>query len=119
MKQVIVIIRNEMYFKTKDALQIAGFGSLSVKDVLGRGRRNFKGEIVKNLEESEKEVYMSNMYSKKMLEIYVRDEDVESVIKVILSLNSQGNPGDGKIFVVPVRSALRIRTGETDVDALV
>jgi len=119
MKQIVAIIRNELYYKTKDALQVAGFGSMSVEDVIGRGRRNGQRELAKKTDnDQDKEIYMSDMYAKKMLEIYTRDEDVDKVIQVILDNNRQGNLGDGKIFVLPVRGSLRIRTGETGNEAL-
>jgi nitrogen regulatory protein PII len=114
---VVTIIKPNMYFKTREALNKEGFSSMSTKEVLGRGRHKIHTEL--NINSSEdKEHYDNEMYAKKMLEIYVRDEEVDLLIKTIVSINRTNNAGDGKIFVCPVDKALRIRTGEKDDEAL-
>lgn len=90
---------------------------MSTKEVLGRGRHKVYTEL--NINSSEdKEHYDNEMYAKKMLEIYVRDEDVDSLINIIVSVNRSNNAGDGKIFICPVNKSIRIRTGEKDDEAL-
>lgn len=115
---VVAIIKPNMYFKTRQALNKEGFSSMSVKEVLGRGRQKIHAELnVKNGSE-DKELYHNEMYAKKMLEIYARDIDVDLVIKTIVRVNRTNNAGDGKIFVCPVDKSLRIRTGEKDDEAI-
>lgn len=90
---------------------------MSTKEVLGRGRCKIHTEL--NINSSEdKEHYDNEMYAKKMLEIYVRDEEVDSLINIIVGVNRTNNAGDGKVFVCPVEKAIRIRTGEKDDEAL-
>lgn len=115
---VVAIIKPNMYFKTRDALNKEGFSSISTKEVLGRGRQKVHTELNINNSTEDKELYDNEMYAKKMLEIYVRDEEVDLLINTIVSVNRTNNAGDGKIFVCPVDKVLRIRTGEKDNEAL-
>jgi nitrogen regulatory protein PII len=115
---VVAIIKPNMYFKTREALNKEGFSSMSTKEVLGRGRKKVHTELNINTESGDKEFYDNEMYAKKMLEIYVRDEEVDLLIKTIVRVNRTNNAGDGKIFVCPADKALRIRTSEKDNEAL-
>ena len=65
------------------------------------------------------EVYENALVAKKLIEMVVPDEAVDSLIQLVLSVNSHGTEGDGKIFVLPVEESIRIHTGETGEDALV
>lgn len=121
MKLVLAIIRNDNYYKTRDALLAAGFGALTVKDVLGRGKHGVERELVKQQPDDEREACLLDiyhMYSKKMLEIYIRDDEEDRLVEVLLNVNSHGHPGDGKIFVLPVSGCTRIRTGEKGNEAI-
>ena len=115
MKEIIAIIRTNKFYATKKALADAGFNSLIEKDVLGRGKKMLA--FTCNEGDSGKAAHME-IIAKKFLNIYVRDEDVDDVIKVLLSENSTGHPGDGKIFVAPVDGVYRVRTGERGEDAI-
>lgn len=112
MKEVTVILRPKMYFVTKDALVNAGFHSLTVQDVIGRGKEpvqyDYDGETVNH-----------RMVAKRMLTIYVRDEDVSFLIDTIVEVNKTNHAGDGKIFVSPLSESIRIRTGERGDEAVV
>ena len=114
---VVAIIKPNMYFKTREALNKEGFSSMSTKEVLGRGRKKIHTELNINSPE-DKEHYDNEMYAKKMIEIYVRDEEVDALINIIVSVNRTNNQGDGKIFVCPVDKSIRIRTGEKNDEAL-
>lgn len=114
MKQVIIIIRTNQYFKTRAALQKANFGAISEKEIVGRGKKTGHYTAVTG-EESHANYSFS---AKRMIEIYVRDEDVERLIKTVLEINKTGTPGDGKIFILPAENVIRIRTGEKDVNAI-
>lgn len=114
MKEIVAIIRPSRYFATKNRLRERGFSGMSSKEVLGRGRQK-----VVFVTEDERETVGLDFIAKYLIEMVVRDEDVAPVIEAILEINSTGHPGDGKIFVLPVEEALRIRTGEQGDDVLV
>ncbi len=116
MKRVIIIIRPNKYFKTKQALIAKGFYSSTSKEVLGRGKKRVN--YVLNTENGEIDNSVYQMVAKRMFDIYVTDQDVDKLIDVVLSVNKTGNSGDGKIFILPVDNCQRIRTGETGDDAI-
>jgi nitrogen regulatory protein PII 2 len=105
-----------MYFKTKEALVENNLYSMSVKEVLGRGKQSteFKTgdgkEIITEVEHP--------FVAKKMLEIFCRDEDLDLLVKTVLKVNQSGHSGDGKIFVVDIEDGIRIRTGETGINSI-
>ncbi|BDI31417.1 nitrogen regulatory protein P-II [Capsulimonas corticalis] len=108
MKKIEAIIRPIRLEIVKAALADAGITGMTASDVRGSGRPNeerspfFRG--------SEYIIYLS---PKLKLEVVVRDEDVDLAIEVILENARTGEEGDGKIFVLPIAGAERIRTGET------
>lgn len=115
MKQVTIIIRPNMYFKTKDKLIEAGFNSMTTKQILGRGKEI--GKFTSN--DGKDSVALGlEMIAKKMIEIYVRDEDVDNLIKAVLEVNSTNKHGDGKIFISSADEIIRIRTNEKGEDAV-
>lgn len=116
MKQVFIIIRPNMYYKTKDALVKNSFHSMSVKEVLGRGK-----EGAKFTTGSGDEIICNDTHpfvAKKMIEIFCRDEDLNQLIEVVKQVNQTGHSGDGKIFVLEAEDIVRIRTEEKGVNAL-
>ena len=116
MKQVMIIVRPGCYFKTKQALSDNRFFAMSTKEVLGRGKAFVHFTSGEGKETSAvNEVYENALVAKKLIEMVVPDEAVDS----LLSVNSHGTEGDGKIFVLPVEESIRIHTGETGEDALV
>ena len=112
MKQIIIFLRPNCYFKTKAALSENRLFAMSTKEVLGRGKHSVHFT-------SGHKVYWNALVAKKMIEMVVPDDAVSSVIDTVLSVNSHGMEGDGKIFVLPVEESIRIHTGETGEDALV
>lgn len=126
MKEVIAIINPNKVSKTAKALDAVGFPAVTIMECFGRGKQ--KGyfsvnmpevvDIQKIIEEGEKEGRFIKYIPKRLLSIVVEDEDVPLVVGVISKVNRTGNFGDGKIFVLPVEEALRIRTGETGKDAI-
>lgn len=113
MKEVVMFIRPKMYFITKKALNNAGFHSMTIKDVIGRGKMAIHYDL--DTEESPK----SRLVAKKMVDMYVRDEDVQKVVDVVVEVNKSNHAGDGKIFILPVNEAIRVRTGQKDNEALI
>jgi len=104
MKKVEAVLRPEDFETIKKALKSAGFVSLTVYPVRGRG---VQGGIPPY-----------DLLPKIKLEMVVPDKDVEGVIDIIVRHSRRGIPGDGKIFVLPVYDAVRVRTGERGEEAL-
>ncbi len=116
MKQVYIVIRLNKYYETKAALTENNFFSLSSKEVLGRGRNGV--DFATGEGQGINQKIDHPFVAKKMLEIFCRDEDVDKLIEVVKSVNQTGNPGDGKIFVIDVEDGIRIRTGESGINAI-
>ena len=117
MKNVIIIIRPNKYFDTKNALISAGFTAFSSKLVSGRGCKGFNFSVAHETN-SDNEIAEYPLIAKKEISITIPDEKLDSLVKIIMKINSTGNPGDGKIFVLPVITAIRIRTNEKNENAL-
>jgi nitrogen regulatory protein P-II 1 len=112
MKKIEAVIRPEKLDELKDALGEAGFPGITAYEVKGRGRQ--KG-ILLSYRTSE---YRVDMLPKTKIELVVKDEEVEKAIDVIVKVARTGTIGDGKIFVLPVEEAVRVRTGERGESAL-
>jgi nitrogen regulatory protein PII 2 len=112
MKEVTVILRPKMYFKTKEALDKAGFSALSVQEVIGRGKKAVQYDF-------DNEVVSHRLVAKRMVTMFVRDQDVDFLVRTIVETNKTNHAGDGKIFVSPVKDGIRIRTGERGNEAVV
>ena len=107
MKKIEAIIRPEKLNDVKEALEKAGFVGLNIVHVTGRGAQ--KG-IVHGGRGGE--TYTVDMLPKLKIEVVVKDQDAAQVVEIISNAARTGNIGDGKIFVVPVDDAIRVRTGE-------
>jgi nitrogen regulatory protein P-II 1 len=107
MKKIEAIIRQEKFHLIKIALEEKGFISMTVSDVMGRGKQ--KGVSLKWRVGEHRIEFLP----KKKIEIVVEDNDCQLVIDTIMARAKTGDVGDGKIFVMPVEEVYRIRTGET------
>jgi nitrogen regulatory protein PII len=112
MKMVVAYIRHEAFESIRQELLEAGFPSLSLIEVKGSGRQ--KG-ITEHYRGSELQIHLR---PKLKLEMVVEDRDVGVVKETILRHARSGSIGDGKIFVLPVEDAVRIRTGEEGEEVL-
>ena len=112
MKKIEAIIRPMKLEDVKTALSDAGFVSITVSEVKGRGQQ--KG-LVQQWRGRE---YCVDLLPKTRIEIVLLEQDVDRVIELIQSAAATGNIGDGKIFVIPIETAIRIRTSEIGEDAL-
>ena len=112
MKLIKAIIKPFKLDDVKDAVAKVGVEGLTVKEVKGFGRQKGHTEIYRGSE------YTVDFLPKTMIEIVVDDDTVEQVVAVIVEAAKTGKIGDGKVFVLPIESAIRIRTEETDSEAL-
>jgi nitrogen regulatory protein P-II 2 len=112
MKLVIAIIKPFKLEDVRDALTGLGINGMTVAEVKGYGRQKGHTEIYRGAE------YAVNFLPKVKIEVAVASDRVDKVVEAIASAAKTGQIGDGKIFVTPIDQAVRIRTGETDTDAL-
>jgi nitrogen regulatory protein P-II 2 len=112
MKLVVAIIKPFKLDEVRQALTAIGVHGMTVTEVKGYGRQKGHTEIYRGAE------YVVNFLPKLRIEIAVSSEVADQAIQVITQHARTGQIGDGKIFVTPIDHALRIRTGETDSDAL-
>jgi nitrogen regulatory protein P-II 2 len=112
MKIVMAIIKPFKLEEVRDALTGLGVHGLTVTEVKGYGRQKGHTEIYRGAE------YAVSFLPKLKIEVAVASELVGQVIDAISAAAKTGQIGDGKIFVTPIETAVRIRTGEKDMDAL-
>jgi nitrogen regulatory protein P-II 2 len=112
MKLVVAIIKPFKLDEVRQALTAIGVHGMTVTEVKGYGRQKGHTEIYRGAE------YVVNFLPKLRIEIAVSSDIADKAVEVITANARTGQIGDGKIFVTPIDHALRIRTGETDSDAL-
>lgn len=118
MKKAMIIIRPNMYSRTKEELEKMGFNAFSAINVHGRGKEGVKFTIA-NANEAKGFDDYHRFVAKKMIIVVINDEDEAKLVKTVIAANRTGNSGDGKIFIIPVKQSIRIRTNESGVEALV
>ena len=107
MKKIEAIIRPEKLNDVKSALEDGGFVGLNISHVTGRGAQ--KGIVHSG---RGGETYTVDMLPKLKIEVVVKDADADKVVDIVTGAARTGNIGDGKIFIIPVEDAVRVRTGE-------
>ncbi|MDH6231471.1 nitrogen regulatory protein P-II 2 [Mesorhizobium soli] len=112
MKIVMAIIKPFKLDEVRQALTAVGVEGLTVTEVKGYGRQKGHTEIYRGAE------YAVSFLPKVKIEVAVPSEMAEKVVEAIIATAKTGQIGDGKIFVFSIDQAVRIRTGETDADAL-
>ena len=112
MKLVVAIIKPFKLDEVRQALTAIGVSGMTVTEVKGYGRQKGHTEIYRGAE------YVVNFLPKLRIEVAVAASLADKTVEVITANARTGQIGDGKIFVSPIDHALRIRTGETDSDAL-
>ncbi len=112
MKKVETIIKPFKLDDVKDALNRIGVSGMTVSEVKGFGRQRGHKEIYRGAE------YQTDFVPKVRIDIVVDSEMVDKVISTIIETANTGSVGDGKIFVMPIEGAYRIRTGESGKDAV-
>jgi nitrogen regulatory protein P-II 2 len=111
MKLITAVIKPSRLDAVLDAVTEAGASGLTVTEVRGYGRQKGKTEVYRGAE------YAVKLLPKVKLEIAVQTDQLEGVIQAIQRAANTGKIGDGKVFVVDLEAALRIRTGERDAAA--
>ena len=112
MKLVIAVIKPFKLDEVRDALTRIGVHGMTVSEVKGYGRQKGHMEIYRGAE------YAVNFLPKVRIEVAVAGDQIDRTVEALAGAAKTGQIGDGKIFVLPLEQAMRIRTGETDVDAL-
>nr|WP_155567952.1 MULTISPECIES: P-II family nitrogen regulator [Commensalibacter] len=111
-KKIEAIIKPFKLDEVKEALQEIGLQGITVTEVKGFGRQKGHTELYRGAE------YVVDFLPKVKIEFVCSADIVERAIEIILNTARTGRIGDGKIFVIPVENAIRIRTGESGVEAL-
>ena len=112
MKLIKSIIKPFKLEEVKEALTKEGIEGMTVSEVKGFGRQRGHSELYRGAE------YVVDFLPKLKLEIAAPEEQVEAIVEAIIASASTGKIGDGKIFVAPLEQVVRIRTGETGVEAI-
>ena len=112
MKRIEAVIKPFKLEDVKEALTQAGITGMTVSDVKGYGRQQGHSELYRGAE------YVVDFLPKVKLDLVVKEDDVEEVVKIIAESARTGKIGDGKIFVSPIERIVRIRTGEEDEEAV-
>jgi nitrogen regulatory protein PII 2 len=117
MKEVIAVIRMNMMNQTKQALMECGIDAFFANEAQGRGKGYVNPEVLEGVEKGYEEAAAllgekGKLYPKRMVTVVVEDSQVGCVVETIINTNQTGHPGDGKVFVLPMKDAVRMRTGE-------
>ncbi|MEY4232491.1 MAG: hypothetical protein RL144_691 [Actinomycetota bacterium] len=112
MKLITAILKPAKLDDVKDALHAVGINGMTVSEASGFGRQGGHTEVYRGAE------YTVNLVPKIRLEVVVDDEDVDSVLAVIVKSASTGSIGDGKVWTTPVDQVIRVRTGERGSEAI-
>jgi nitrogen regulatory protein P-II 1 len=112
MKLVVAVIKPFKLEDVKSALETFGIKGITVSEVQGYGRQRGHTEVYRGAE------YKVDFVPKAQLEVLVEDADAPDVVDVIVKSAQTGKIGDGKVWVVPVDTVVRVRTGEQGADAL-
>lgn len=118
MKEIMAIVRINMMNQTKKALAEAGISSITARDALGRGKGLVDLTLLEGAEKGYEEAIAQlgqgqRLIPKRIFYVVVPDRLVKKTVQTIIRVNQTGKSGDGKIFVMPVTDAVRVRTGES------
>jgi len=111
-KFIVAMIKPFKLEQVRDALSVIGVQGLTVSEVKGFGRQKGHTEIYRGAE------YVIDFIPKIKIEVAVADDLAPKVVEALVTSAATGKIGDGKIFVLDLEKAVRIRTGETDIAAL-
>ena len=112
MKKIEAIIREERLDAVRAALESIGYFGMTVSEVSGRGKQ---GGLTLQWRVGE---YKVDLLPKIKVEVVVLDEDLPRILNIVTHAARTGEQGDGKLFVIPIENAVRVRTGEEGNDAI-
>jgi nitrogen regulatory protein P-II 1 len=112
MKLITAVIKPFKLEDVRTALDTFGVHGMTVTEASGYGRQRGHTEVYRGAE------YTVDLVPKVRVEVLVEDDDFEDVLDVVVKAAQTGKIGDGKVWVTPVETAVRVRTGERDIDAL-
>lgn len=112
MKKIEAIIKPFKLDDVKEALNGIGIKGMTISEVKGYGRQKGHTEIYRGAE------YVIDFQPKLKIEIIVPADQVDTVVDTIVESAKTGKIGDGKIFILPIESVIRVRTGERDLEAI-
>jgi len=112
MKKIEAVIKPFKLEDVKDALAEIGITGMTVSEVKGYGRQKGHSELYRGAE------YVVDFLPKIKMEMVVSEDQVDQVVNTVVEAAKTGKIGDGKIFVTDIEKVIRIRTGETDKEAL-
>lgn len=112
MKKIEAIIKPFKLDEVKEALQELGINGITITEVRGFGQQEGRTGMQRTAE------YVVDFLPKVKVELFVENEKVEQIVKVITEATQTGRIGDGKIFILPVEDVIRIRTGERGKNAI-
>lgn len=123
MKEVIAVVRINMMNRTKEALTDVGVDAFFAHEAQGRGKGFANPQVLEGVEKGYEEAAAllgekGKLYPKRMVTVVIEDDQVDDVVDAIIKTNQTGKPGDGKIFVLPMPDAIRVRTGEVGEKAI-
>jgi nitrogen regulatory protein PII 2 len=118
MKEIMAIVRLNMMNQTKKALAEAGISSITARDALGRGKGLVDMSLLEGAEKGYEEAVAQlgqsqRLIPKRVFFVVVPDKLVPKAVQTIIGVNQTGKSGDGKVFVLPVTDAVRVRSGES------
>ena len=112
MKLVTAVVKPFKLDDVKAALEVLGIQGLTVSEVQGFGRQKGHTEVYRGAE------YTVDLVPKVKVDVVVNDGDADKVVDAVVEAARTGKIGDGKVWVTPVEAAIRVHTGERDIDAL-
>jgi nitrogen regulatory protein P-II 1 len=112
MKQITAVVKPFKLDDVKAALEVLGVQGLTVSEVQGFGRQKGHTEVYRGAE------YTVDFVPKMRIDVVVNESDVDKLVAAIVEAARTGKIGDGKVWVTPVESLVRVRTGERDSDAI-
>ncbi len=118
MKEIIAVVRMNMMNRTKQALTDAGINGFFAHEAQGRGVGMANPHVLQGAASGYEEAVAllgerGKLYPKRVVSVVAPDKAVKAVVKTLIEANQTGKPGDGKIFVLPVADAVRVRTAES------
>lgn len=112
MNLIVAVIKPFKFDDVREALEEIGFSGMTVTEVKGVGRQKGHTELYRGAE------YVVDLMPKLKLEIAVPKDKTDAVVEALVKSAASGQIGDGKIFILPITGAVRIRTGELNEEAL-